>query len=310
MDRYLKRLRVSAQSNLQSAAGRQWFQRVGARREALGRFGKHEELLGFFEQRPKESTGFAARDEILRALLDEHRAGPDPHRSHDVFLIIYYPLLVRLAREFGPDAKGKSLDEEETAPEIVHAFFHLLATLNPETNRDIHTSLVNGTRRDFLRWAGPEFEHSNETCPPPELKGDEEPAVLAAPSFTFRDLSGGRVRATSSDGGWELDLSEVVLDELRRRKVIDEHVHFLLIGTVVYRRQLKELVTTAGPGGKRLGYEAAKKRLQRAQDQIQRYLREHELDLTDLARDGLSISSAPDVPPPAEPGSGGSKGGK
>lgn len=310
MESYLKNLRVSARSNLQSTAGRGWLTQVAGRQPGLDCLARLEDLLAFFDLRPQNQEGFKRRDEVLRVLLDEHQHGPEPHRSHDLFLVLYYPLLVHLAREFGPNAKGRSLDEEDTAPEIVHAFFHLLATLNPDTNRDIHISLVNGTRRDFLRWAGPEFERCNETTAPPEWDGDSEPLALATPSFTFSDLSGGRVRATASTGGWELDLSEVVLDELRRRKVIDEHVHFLLVGTVVYQRQLKDLVASAGPAGKRVGYEAAKKRLQRAQDQIRRYLREHELDLTDLLRDGLSISFAPDVPRPGKPGSGGSGAGK
>ena len=310
MDSYLKRLSASARANLNSTPGKRWFRDVAGRRAPLGGFFDLEELLGFFEERPCDSSGFKTRDKVLRALLDEHRLGPDPHRSHDLFLIIYYPFLVRLAREFGPDVKGQSLEEEDTAPQIIHAFFHLLATLNQETNRDIHTSLVNGTRRDFLRWAGPEFERSNETCPPPVLEGDAEPEVLAAPSCTSSDLSGGRVRPTVSGEGWELDLSEVVMDELHRRQVLDDHMHYLLVGTVVYRRQLKELVAGPGPAGKRIGYEAAKSRLRRAKAEIRRYLREHELDLTDLLRDGLSFFRDLDDPSPEEPGSRGSKAGK
>ena len=307
MESYLKRLRASALDGIRSSAGERWFRGLGGRQPRLGGFAGAEALLAFFERRRTDQAGFRDRDDVLRALLAEHREGPEPHRSHDLFLILYYPLLVRLAREFGPDAKGRSLDEQDTAPEIVHAFFHLLATLNPETNRDIHTSLANGTRRDFLRWAGPEFDRVNQSCTPPEWEGDGESAALAAPALTFGDLAGGRVSTAASGEGWELDLSQVVLDELRRRRVGDEHVHFLLLGTVVYRRQLKEMVARPGPGGKKLGYEAAKKRLQRAQRRIRQYLKEHDLELTDLLRDGLTFSSGIDVPSPDGSGSGASK---
>lgn len=303
---YLRSLRDCARAGLESPGGRRWFDASRTRTTALERFARFEDLLDHFDRRPGEASRFAERDEVLRALLGEHRGGPDPQRSHDLFLLIYYPLLVHLAREFGPDAKGHSLDEDDTAPEIVHAFFHLLATLNPETNRDIHTSLANGTRRDFLRWAGPEFEAANETCAPPEWEGEEEPAALAAPALTYPDLASGPVRPTASGGGWELDASELLFDELRRREVIDETVHFLLVGTVVYGQQLKQLVTTPGPSGKALGYEAAKKRVQRAQVEIRRYLADR--DVEELLR-AAALAADRDVPSRGDPGSGASKAG-
>jgi hypothetical protein len=302
---YLASLRDAARAGIETAAGRRWFEATRQRQEALGRFATVEVLLEFFDHRPGTEGAFAERDAILRALLDEHRAGPEPRRTHDLFLLIYYPLLVHLAREFGPDAKGHSLDEDDTAPEILHAFFHLLATLNPDTNRDIHTSLANGTRRDFLRWAGPEFEAANETSASPEWEGDEEPPALAAPDLTYQDLVAGPARAAGG-GGWELDAAELLFDELRRREVIDETIHRLLVGTVVYGRQLKQLVTTPGPSGKALGYEAAKKRVQRAQAEIRRYLADR--DVEDLLR-AAARSADRDVPSREDPGSGASKAG-
>jgi hypothetical protein len=301
---YLASLRDAARAGLETPAGRRWFEELHRRREALGRFASAGALLEFFDRRPGTEGAFLERDAILRALLDEHRAGPEPRRTHDLFLLIYYPLLVHLAREFGPDAKGHSLDEDDTAPEILHAFFHLLATLNAETNRDIHTSLANGTRRDFLRWVGPEFEAANETCAPPEWEGDEEPPALAAPDLTYVDLAAGPARSAGT-GGWELDACELLFDELRRREVIDETVHFLLVGTVVYGQQLKQLVTTPGPSGKALSYEAAKKRVQRAQAEIRRYLADRDLEV--LLR--AAALGDRDVPSRSDPGSGASKAG-
>ncbi len=301
---YLASLRDAARAGLETPAGRRWFEELYRRQEALGRFAGAEALLDFFDRRPGTEGAFAERDAVLRALLDEHRSGPEPRRTHDLFLLIYYPLLVHLAREFGPDAKGRSLDENDTAPEILHAFFHLLATLNPATNRDIHTSLANGTRRDFLRWAGPEFEAANETCAPPEWEGDEEPLALAAPDLTYADLAAGPAR-TAGAGGLELDACELLFDELRRREVIDETVHFLLVGTVVYGQQLKQLVRTPGPSGKALGYEAAKKRVQRAQAAIRSYLADR--DFEQLLR--AAAVANPDVPSQPDPGSGASKAG-
>jgi hypothetical protein len=130
------------------------------------------------------------------------------------------------------------------------------------------------TERDFLRWADREFKQAEKRS---WINDGALEDKMAAASFSDAGaIASGRVRKTTSGDGWELDASQVALDELSRRGVINERVHGLLVGTIVYKKQLKQLIAESDEG---LNYEREKKRLQRARADIRRYLADGELEL-------------------------------
>jgi hypothetical protein len=90
---------------------------------------------------------------------------------------------------------------------------------------------------------------------------------LASGDLGILDLAGPakkRMRAFSKEDARE---AERFLDYFVERGVIDEHDRFLIVGVHLYGRKLRHLADESG-----VAYETAKKRKQRAESAIRRFV--------------------------------------
>ena len=159
-----------------------------------------------FESRNLSKSAMDVRDSILRALLAECRTGPDPELAHSFLIALYDPLLRRTSAQLQRTSWGRALEPDDIEAETVARFVELLATMNLETNRDIHTSLVRRLPGQIVDWAENQFleRHHLSERDSDENIGDSTVWFATALPRRRRD-------------GWELDLVELVLAELQAR---------------------------------------------------------------------------------------------
>ncbi len=170
------------------------------------------------------------------------------------------------------------LDLDDLRSEVIRQFLELLASLNLEVNRDIHTSLIRRHWHLMSHWARAESRARSgdslrldsldpDVCQTLPLLGPQDPR-----------------------SGWELDAAHRAFDELLEQGVIDEISHELLVSTKVHRLSLKEAMARPANSNEGLGYEASRKRRSRAQSRIRDHMDRTDTSLVDLAIRGFEKS--------------------
>lgn len=286
MESLLQLLSRRLHSQLRTVGFATWWEQRRQLSPAVAGIESIDDLVAALRCGRRADAAFEIRDQLLRLLIEGHRAHTIEWPA-TALLLAYSPSLEHAARRLLSTRWGRLLGQDDVESEVVRLFLELLQDLNLETNRDVHTSLSRRLRGRLGRWAEREvrfLEHE------PLEAFDELPLHDAERPIRRRE-------------GWELDLVSPVLDELAARAVVDDDERRLLSGRALDHQTLRALAGAPANSNRPLSYEATKKRVQRAEARIRAYLDSEELSLVELAIASLERIANSNVPVAPKPGS-------
>lgn len=213
----------------------------------LREFGTWGEVVNFMWDGTSDDP---KKDDVLHPILMAHAGDSDP-RWRTILLLIFWPGLKSICIQ----RRGWEPEFDSLWSNAVWTFLHTVCIFNPEKNTQrIPQKLINGTiGRLSAEYRKIRNRQAREIPTDPALMeylagGAEDPGFAGVDLYDeqkfmirkFREhLDAGRI----TEGGFEL-----------------------LVGTLVYRKRLRECAEEAG-----LTYQTAKKRRQRAEAAIRRY---------------------------------------
>ncbi|MBI5788733.1 MAG: sigma-70 family RNA polymerase sigma factor [Candidatus Schekmanbacteria bacterium] len=241
--------------------GSVWYRNLKKRHACFRQFKKIEDFIAFLNDR--QLKDYNLKDKLLQILLTEFQSRRNPPLLHAVFIVIFCPALANMIRPFS----GKNLEYSEIMGEAVCALLKTVDTFKPTPEQGtLAKTIVKYTRRQFLRWESQEINYFNLFT---ELEEHSQPANLEA----------------EEEEDWdEPDVICNFLELLKTQGVISPLEEYLLTGTRIYRRQLKDLIAAQEEKLEGTGYEAAKKKIQRAKNKIETYLQNNGLPLNGLKK--------------------------
>jgi len=210
----------------------------------LRRFGDWAEVLTYMREGTSQDP---RKDDVLRPIFRAHRKDGDA-RWRTVLLAIFWPGLASIHRQ----KRTWDPDPEELWQNVQWTFLRVICRVDVDRrpNRLVQ-KVVNDTIHDLYEEYQRTWERTN-----PERRWDDEIHVLAV--------------------GHGIDFDRIALEELRVAELKSLRAHFtagnlseadylLLVGMRVYGESVADYARRA-----RLGYEAAKKRRQRAEATLRR----------------------------------------
>lgn len=209
-------------------------------------FGKWVDVIRFMHDTKRDGN---AKDAILRAIFSAHRNDYDP-RWRTLLLVIFWPGLEAIHWK----KKHWDADPEDRWQNVVWTFLRVVCKIDPERRpcglpRKVINDTVHHLWDDYRRV----IERAKR-----ELPMDEEMLV---------ELAGGG--DDQNDDGIDLELTRRAQVERLREHVsrgsISDADFLLLVGTRVYGEAVADYARRQG-----VGYQAVKKRRQRAEAAIRR----------------------------------------
>ncbi|MDH5527832.1 MAG: hypothetical protein OEY97_11055 [Nitrospirota bacterium] len=210
----------------------------------LRRFGNWDEVLAFMREGTSRDPH---KDDILRPIFRAHRADGDA-RWRTLLMVIFWPGLASIHRQ----KRTWDPDPEELWQNVLWTFLRVVCRIDVD-RRPVR--LVQKVFNDTVHDLHEEYRRTWDRTQP-ERPWDDEIHVLAV--------------------GHGIDFDRIALEELREAELRKLHGHrkagrlgetdfLLLIGMRIYGESVADYARRVG-----VGYEAAKKRRQRAEATLRR----------------------------------------